>query len=172
MSRRNDPTPPPAMSGRAFLSAMNSEPSPEPGTVNVWTPHGWEPLAVLPKTQLLLLGTGAKLAVIDWLPDVPHKERVRLWQAESLAVHEAHRRGTDELVAQLMPRASPPSAPSRSRVDHHPGQPLDTTERNGSERGSKSVSGVELATPTAQEVREVGRKGGFRRTSKRFSRTR
>lgn len=168
MSRNDPPTPPPAMSGRAFLAALTSKPAvdPERGMVHVWTQHGWAPLQVLPKTRLRLVGEGMKLVIADYLPELSHKERVRLWEEESRLVHEQIRRGNEE----MMRPASPPSAPDRSRVDHPPGQQPDTTERSVSERGSKSVSGVELSTPTSQEIAELGRKGGFRRSSKRFSR--
>jgi hypothetical protein len=160
MKREKQPTRP--LRAREMLAAIRNIPAAAPDELPVFVQGvGWQRLAVLPRTKVRVVGEG--MLVHEFSPDTTRAERTKLWEQFSERVHDEIRRGNEALLRELMPEY-----PSDARRLHSSAGTLGQTST--ADEPVRSVSGVELAKPTAREISETGRKGGFRASSRRFGR--
>jgi hypothetical protein len=153
---------PPArqFTARELLRAMREVPAPRPGCVRVFTTNGWLEMTILPGTKLRFSGEG--LLVPDFDPSLTREERIKLWEEHSEKVHAENRRIMEEEFRDLLPQHHYPEVSRRTPQGDVPSGPSTSTEPL-----VQSSTGVKLAKPSAEEIRNAGRrKGGFSRSGR------
>lgn len=168
---RHEPPPPPSpLSAREMLRVLRDEPSKKPGWVNIFVGKNWTQFPILPRMHFKVVGAG--LVFPEYNKDVSPAEAKRLWCEQAAKLQDAHGAVLLDDDGNPIPRsvlfsttlapAPEPVTPTRKR-----------RRASGQSTEPDSVSGVTLGPPpTKQELADVGRKDGFRLSSRRFGRTR